>query len=425
MEELLYSIWLSLACNAGSESFAKLLLKFNSPKEIFFADGDAISSCINSKSKDYDRLIDKDTARAEEILDFCQKKKVGILTYFDPEFPDSLRSIKNPPVLLYYRGILPDFNNGFYISVVGTRRLSDYGRTCAFRLAYDLALSGATVVSGMATGIDGVALAAAVSADVPTVAVIGSGIDVCYPPQHKRLAQNIVKRGCVMTEYAPGTPPERQNFPTRNRIVSGLSRATVVVEGNERSGSLITARLAKEQERAVYAFPGNVGNKESTGSNLLIRNGATLITSADDILRDFEDGSSGLLDPFSLPEKREVDMFSVLRELEVACVTPSDDIFRSSRVGKRETKKNKAPIKEKKEEIKTEAQARENDAEASSKLDRSTFDLYKKIPLDKDCAVDELVDDEHSLRDVMQGILKLELLKFVTMLPGDRVKRNL
>jgi DNA processing protein len=425
MEELLYSIWLSLACSAGSESFAKLLLKFNSPKEIFLAEGDAICSCINSKSKDYDRLIDKDTARAEEILDFCQKKKVGILTYFDPEFPNSLRSIKNPPVLLYYRGILPDFNNGFYISVVGTRRLSDYGRTCAFRLAYDLALSGATVVSGMATGIDGVALAAAVSADVPTVAVIGSGIDVCYPPQHKRLAQNIVKRGCVMTEYAPGTPPERQNFPTRNRIVSGLSRATVVVEGNERSGSLITARLAKEQERAVYAFPGNVGNKESTGSNLLIKNGATLITSADDILRDFEDGASGLLDPFSLPEKREADMFSVLRELEVSCVTPSDDVFRSSHTVKRETRKNKAPIKEKKEEIKTEAQARENDAEASSKLDRSTFDLYKKIPLDKDCAVDELVDDEHSLRDVMQGILKLELLKFVTMLPGDRVKRNL
>ena len=422
MNKLLCTIWLSLACTPGKETFAKLNNRFSSPEDIYNADKEEIAACISSKSRDYNSLIDKDTAKAEKILNFCTSKNVGIVTYYDSFYPNSLRSIKNPPVLLYYRGKLPDFNSEFFVSVVGMRRLTDYGRKNTFSIAADLAVAGATIVSGMAIGIDGVAHAGALSVGKTTVAVIGSGIDICYPPAHKRLAREIVKSGCVMTEYAPGTRPEKHNFPVRNRIISALSSVTLVIEGRERSGALITARHAKEQGRSVYAFPGNVGNRNSEASNLLIKNGAKLFTSADDIVRDFEFIAGGKLNPFMLTKSSYRDMAAVLRELEVSCVTPSDDVFKAPR-----SKKATASVSVSADNTQqtNHGDTKESEADVASRFDKATLALYKKIPLDSECAVDELVDDVHSLRSVMQGLLKLEVAKFVTMLPGDRVKRNL
>lgn len=419
MSKLLYTIWLSLACTPGSETFAKLNNRFLSSEDVYNADKEAIAACISTKSGDYKALVDKDTTRAAEILEFCTSKNVGILTYYDSEYPNSLKNIKNPPVLLYYRGKLPDFNSEFFVAIVGTRRLTDYGRRNTFAVSADLATAGAIIVSGMAIGIDSVAHAGALSVEKTTVAVIGSGIDVCYPPQHKRLAREIVKSGCVITEYAPGSRPVKQNFPTRNRIISGLSSATLVMEGHERSGALITARHAKEQGRVVYAFPGNVGNRSSEASNLLIKSGAKLFTSADDIVRDFELKSGGKLNPFALPKNSSyTNMAAVIRELEVACVAPGDDVFRSSRP----QKANKLP---RSESVVEKTDAKDKESDVASSFDKTTLALYKKIPLENECTIDELVDDEHSLRSVMQGLLKLEVARFVTMLPGDRVKRNL
>jgi len=417
MRDLLSVIWLSLSCTPGTETFAKLMDKFSSAEEIFAQDKSEIAACIGSKSKDYAALTDKNTEEAERILDFCESKGVGILTYFDPEFPDSLRKIKNPPVLLYYRGTLPDFNNNFFASVVGTRKLSSYGRKHTFTVANDLARAGAIVVSGMAIGIDGVALAGAISASMPTVAIIGSGIDVCYPIQHKRLAREIVKRGCVMTEYAPGTRPEKYNFPVRNRIISALSEITLVIEGSENSGALITARRAFEQGKRVYAFPGNVGNVNSQASILLLKNGAKAFTSADDIIRDFENQVPARLNPFKLSNSERIDMFSVLRALEVSCVTPDDDIFNS----KPKKAANTKPIAAK--PAPTEEKPLPSTEERLASLDEKAIRLYKKIPPDKDCSLEELIDENYSLRDVMQVLLRLEISRFVTMLPGDRVKR--
>jgi predicted Rossmann fold nucleotide-binding protein DprA/Smf involved in DNA uptake len=271
----------------------------------------------------------------------------------------------------------------------------------------------------MAIGIDGVAMAGAISAGKPTVAVIGSGIDVCYPSQHLRLAREIVKRGCVLTEYAPGTRPNGYNFPVRNRIISALSQATLVMEGGDRSGSLITARHAREQDKAVYAFPGNVGNDGSEASSLLIKNGAKLFTSADDILRDFEIKSRGKLDPFKLTSPAAVDMFTVLRELEVSCVAPNDDVFFASRNQK---VKEEAKINEDEKKL---VDHKSLEQKVLGSLGGALQALYKRIPTEGDIAVEELVNDDHPLRDVMQGLLTLEISKFVTMLPGDRVKRNI
>ncbi len=417
MDELVYWIWLSLSCTPGSDTFIKLFAQFSSPEEIYRADEEAIAACIGSRSRDYKAITDKELKDAEEVLGFCRRRGVGILCYSDEGFPTSLKSIATPPVLLYYRGKLPDFNSEFFVSVVGTRRLSDYGRRNAFAIAHDLSRAGAIVVSGMAIGIDAVAHAGALAASGVTVAVIGSGIDVCYPKQHLRLAREIVKDGCVLTEYAPGTKPERFNFPARNRIISALSAATLVVEGKEKSGALITARYAKEQGRAVYALPGNVGNINSELTNLLIKNGARLCTSADDIVRDFELRSLGRLNPFLLTEKATVDMNKTLSDLAVSAVAQGDPIFRHSR-GKQKKVEDTQKIIEN-----TPDNSRENAPDLGG-FDKNAVKLYKKIPLGEECSIETLIDDELSLRDVMKGLLKLEIGRFVTMLPGEKVKRN-
>ena len=267
----------------------------------------------------------------------------------------------------------------------------------------------------MAIGIDGVALAGALAGDGTTIAVIGSGIDVCYPLEHKRLAREIVKKGCVFTEYAPGTKPDRYNFPKRNRIISGLCAATLVMEGKESSGSMITARCAKEQSRQVYAFPGNVGNANSEASNLLIKNGASLCTSADDIVRDYEFEYKGILNPFKLSESMPVNMDTTLRELCVCAVCPDDDIFNAPKSKKEKTIEKPAVKAEETSKIPP------ND---SFEFDKDTLMIYKRIPTDKEISIEELVLDGETLRSVMKLLLKLEMGRFVEILPGERVKRN-
>lgn len=422
MNGLVYTIWLSLACTPGTSTFKKLFDRFLYPTEIYFASDDDIAAVIGSKSRDYSALIDKSLDAAERIYNFCNEKNIGLLSFFeDGRYPNELRKIKSPPVLLYYRGKLPDFNNREFISVVGTRSISEYGKKSAFSVAYDLSRAGAVIVSGMAIGVDGVALAGALAAGGQTIAVIGSGIDVCYPAQHKRLAREIVKSGCVMTEYAPGTKPFGHNFPKRNRIISGLCSSTVVIEGREHSGSVITARQAMEEGRTVYALPGSVGNENSEAANLLIKSGAHLFTSADDIVRDYEAHKAGVLNPFALKDRAIYDANSTLYELEVACVTRSDGVFDPPRTHKKSNK----PTSSEGSKSKSAEKSVESEQLTPQGFDESTFSLYKKIPIDSDCSIEQLVDEKHSLPEVMQGLLILEIAKSIIMLPGDRVKRNL
>ena len=282
--------------------------------------------------------------------------------------------------------------------------------------------AGATVVSGMAIGIDSVALAGAIAAGAPTVAVIGSGIDVCYPQSHLTLARTIVKNGCVLTEYAPGTKPEKFNFPRRNRIISGLCPVTVVVEGKETSGSMITARHAKAQGREVFAFPGNVGNDGSQSTNLLIKNGAHLCTAAEDIIKRFENEYLGVLNPFLLKERPEVNMLDVLRELKVSALTPNDEVFRTTRPKRENTPTVKRTEKSDNAEVKKDE---ENLLPEMPPFDAELLSLYKKIPAGEDCAIESLTDEKNNLRTVMELLLKLEMGRFVSLLPGDRVKRNI
>lgn len=434
MERKIYEIWLSLACTPDTATFPRLIKKFDSAEEIYRAEEWQIRKAIGSTSSDCARLNNKDLAAAEKIYNFCVTKGVGLLSYYDVDFPASLRDIPTPPVLLYYRGQLPNFNEGFYCAIVGTRWLSDYGRINAFRIGYDMAKAEAIIVSGMATGIDGVAMAGALAAGGRTIAILGSGIDVCYPLVHQPLAREIVKTGCVMTEYAPGTKPLKINFPRRNRIISGLSKITVVVEGREGSGAMITARHARAQGRRVYAFPGNVGNEGSQATNLLIKNGASLCTGVFDILHDFENTVKSGLNPFKVPEKRDIKMSEAFTRYKISAVTPSDDIFRVP-YARGKTSAPSAEIHQAAEHTGSTVKKVEEVSSAKSvSVDNDnplpTFDaellrLYKKIPMDEECSVESLVDEHADMRKIMKMLLKLEMSRFVVLIPGDKVKRNL
>ena len=424
MDELVIWIWLSDACEAGTNTFKRLWDSFGGVKAIYEADAADLSGVVDSKSRIYNSLLNKKLGRAEAIYKFCKRYSVGMLVFDDPAYPDALKKTSNPPAMLFYRGVLPDFNKDCFISMVGTRHLSEYGKRNTFSIAKDLSASGAHIVSGMAIGIDGVALAGAIAGGTPTVAVLGCGIDICYPSSHLTLAREIVKKGCILTEYLPKTRPNRYNFPKRNRIMSGISSSVIVMEGRERSGAIITAHHAKEQGRRVYAFPGNVGNANSEATNLLIKNGASLITSADDVIANYKNPVSAVLNPFNMEKAEKVDMTEWLYTLKVSCVTDNDKIFRPFAKSHTKNKKDNSDNKITKDTLVKSGGERDNSISRPD-INKELIALYKKIPVDGDCTVESLVDEEHSLVDVMQGLLKLEIGGFVKVLPGDRVKRNL
>lgn len=200
-----------------------------------------------------------------------------------PEYPERLRQIKNKPKKLYYAGDI-SLLSGRCVSVVGSRTTNTYGRSTAEKIARQLAGKDVCVISGMARGIDTCVHKSVLAAGGKTAAVLGCGLDICYPPENRILMEKIEKKGLLLTEYEPGTRAEKYNFPNRNRIISGLSEVTVVVQARNRSGSLITAELAAEQGREVMAVPGNIDSQYNLGSNKLIKEGATPIISVTDIL---------------------------------------------------------------------------------------------------------------------------------------------
>jgi DNA processing protein len=219
----------------------------------------------------------------DELYESILEQNITVLTTQDEDYPHLLQEIDQPPPVLYLRGSLLPADD-LAVAVVGTRRVSAYGRQVAQDTAYFLAGHGLTIVSGMARGVDALAHQAALRAGGRTIAVLGSGVDVIYPPENRKLAEEIIDNGALVSDYPLGTQPEGINFPPRNRIISGLSLASIVVEAGERSGALITADFAVEQGREVFAVPGNVLSPMSRGTNRLIQKGACALVSPQDVL---------------------------------------------------------------------------------------------------------------------------------------------
>ena len=227
----------------------------------------------------------RNEAALQQELAIAQRSGVAMLTLADPGYPKALRTIHDPPLALYLRGSL-GLSDDVAVAIVGARRASLYGVQTAERLGYDLALRGVTVVSGLARGIDAAAHRGALRAAGRTIAVLGSGVARLYPPEHADLAEQIVQQGAVISEYPMEMPPLAQNFPRRNRVISGLSLGVVIVEAAQRSGALITADCALEQGREVFAVPGPVTSVTSQGTHQLLRQGARLVSSVEDIVEE-------------------------------------------------------------------------------------------------------------------------------------------
>jgi DNA processing protein len=286
VHELYYWIALRRTFGIGNVLYKNLLQRFADPARIFQASASELESVegVTARVAGAIRAFRPDPAVDREI-ERIEQAGARVITFAAPEYPQSLRDIYDPPPLLYVRGALAGRDLGA-VAVVGSRSASEYGLRAAQQIARDLALAGITVVSGMARGIDSQAHQAALAAGGRTIAVLGSGIDVVYPPENRRLYRAMVDAGAVVSEYPMGTEPSSYNFPPRNRIISGLSAGVLVVEAGPRSGSLITARVALDQGRDVFAVPGSVYSLKSQGVHSLLRSGAKLVASARDIIEE-------------------------------------------------------------------------------------------------------------------------------------------
>lgn len=285
---LIHWIWLSRLSGIRADQKLALLRIFRDPEEIYKADPCAFSAVDGLSAKELQSLENRDLHSARKILSDCTEKNISILTFGDAAYPARLKNIAHPPLVLYYKGCLPDWESVPVIGVVGTRKASPYGLQTARQLGCQIAACGALVASGGADGIDTQALEGALQAHKRVIVVLGFGADVVYPAKNKALFEQAQKQGCLLTEYAPGTPPNSWNFPQRNRIISGLSCGTVVVEAPERSGALNTARHTLEQGRDVFVVPGNVDSTSSAGSNQLLREGAIPVFTGWDVVSQYE-----------------------------------------------------------------------------------------------------------------------------------------
>lgn len=279
-----YWIWLSQCRKVGPRSAMQLLEAFGTPEEIYFADRAQLvqSGCVTPSM--LPSLLDKDLLPAKKILSACFEQQISIVTLHEAGYPSRLRTVFDAPIVLYYRGVIPNLDERPVIGIVGARNASAYGVSVAEQMGYSLEKGGCTVVSGMAKGIDGAAMRGALKADNRVIAVLGCGVERIYPRENKDIYQELLSRGCIISEYPPGTAPLSENFPPRNRIISGLSDGILLVEAADKSGSLITVERALEQNRDVFAVPGNIGLVCCEGSNRILKNGAELVQTPADIL---------------------------------------------------------------------------------------------------------------------------------------------
>ncbi|MBU0992591.1 MAG: DNA-processing protein DprA [Proteobacteria bacterium] len=286
MQKLIPWFFLKSVPGIGNHLFKRLLDRFGSPEKVISAPFEELAAVQGISNKIIAAI--RNTRVPDHIVPEIKltfQKGFGIITFSDAAYPALLREIPDPPPYLYVYGKLPESKPG--MAIVGSRNASSYGRSAAEKLGRDLSLFGINIVSGMARGIDTAAHYGALTAGNPTTAVLGSGLGCIYPPENKDLFHKISQNGAVISEFPVNAGPEAYNFPLRNRIICGMSLGTVVVEAAKKSGSLITARLAAEQGREVFAVPGSIHSFKSAGTHQLLKDGAKLVAHARDVLEEF------------------------------------------------------------------------------------------------------------------------------------------
>ena len=393
MKNKLYWIWLSLAAGPGSSLGKRLLEALGEDIQSLYSADEELYRAVKMSPGQKKRLLDKSLDYAEKIADWCTKHNVKLLCYDDDRYPKRLKEISDPPVVLYYIGELYDIDSLLCLASVGTRRMSRYGYETAYSFSYDIARSGAVVVSGLAAGIDTTCHRAALDAGGRTIAVIGCRINKVYPAENRELMREIARKGLLITEYHPFFKTQASNFPKRNRIISGLSQGTVIYEADANSGSLITARLARQQDRMLFALPGKIGEQGSLGTNDLIRNGAATVTRVTDILKEFD----------ALYELKNVD-----RSFDFSPVTIHKDSF---------------PTLNRAVRTKPEAQNSQNtnEPDISDPLEK---EIYSKLSYDTPMSIDMLGLD-YPASQILTALTMLELSGLIKPEAGNTyIKTN-
>lgn len=294
ISKLKYLFYLTKIPNLGNVRIKTLLNSFPDAEGIFNLPKSKIRS-IEGFDNVLSEVILTAESRFEEyeeefnnIIEICERREINLTTIADAEYPANLKRIYDAPVILYYKGNLSE-RDKYSIGIVGTRIPSEYGRTSCVTIVKELSEYGIPIISGMAKGIDSIAHKTALSSGTLTYAIMGSGLDVIYPPENKKLYEEIAEKGAVISEYQPGTNPDKGNFPKRNRIISGISLGCIIVESGKKGGSLITASYALDQNREVFAIPGQINSRRSEGTNNLIKRGqAKLIINSEDIINELE-----------------------------------------------------------------------------------------------------------------------------------------
>jgi len=304
MQDKAFWIALNMVEGVGRITYHKLISHFGSPEKVFSASHNELMAVEGIGKKTANSIKSfrfEDEVKKE--LDIIKKSKSDVLTTADDEYPSSLKAIFDPPPLLYVKGKIIK-KDAIAVGVVGSRSPTVYGKLVTEKISREIAEIGITVISGMARGIDSVAHKSAVNYGGRTIAVLGCGLNVIYPPENFKLMDEIANNGAVISEFPMSAKPDKMNFPQRNRVISGLSLGVVVVEAAEKSGSLITARHAIEQGREVFAVPGSVNSPKSRGTNRLIKMGAKLIEDAKDIIEEFPADVRSFLKPI---EKKPIE----------------------------------------------------------------------------------------------------------------------
>ena len=320
----------------GNSRGRELVEMFGSPLAVLSAPAGEISEAIKVPLEVGRALVKsgREPKFAEDIMTKLERHAARLVTFWDEDYPSRLKTISDPPLVLYVKGEKSPLYD-YSVAIVGTRACSDHARRMTPRIAGELAASGVTIVSGMALGVDSLAHIGALQAGGRTIAVLGSGIDVIYPPSNRKLFERIISQGMVMTEYAPGVTPDQHHFPQRNRIISGICLGVVIVEAGLNSGALITAKLALEQGRELFAVPGAAGLPRSAGVNRLLKDGtATMVESAEDIKEHLRSQLAPVLNvqaTMALPQLdgKEMQVYKLLEHGPLII----DDLIRQSGVG--------------------------------------------------------------------------------------------
>jgi len=287
MEDLKYWIWLSRIENLSPKKILNLLKKYGNPEILYNKTKEDLIN-ENLKEKEIEEILNAEyKTNLDKYCEYMQKNNIQIITFYDKYYPQKLKNIYDPPIVIYLKG-QKEILNKKSIAIVGCRLCTSYGKIIAKKIAYELSSHNINIISGLARGIDTYSHIGALEAKEKTIGIMGCGLDRVYPEENKKLFDEIVNSGgAVISEYVIGTKPHAKNFPRRNRIISGLSDGVVVVEAKEKSGTLITVDFALDQGKELYVVPGNINNPNSFGTNNLIKQGAKMITCTEDILEDF------------------------------------------------------------------------------------------------------------------------------------------